>query len=117
MKAKGLSKIATGRLAKVMVFKGRKEKTSGGIKAEGLMVNKRGKVVSKRASAAGKRRYRNVEGWVEAFMAARAALHVRGFVAINGKTLQGKALYVKAKTIRAGLGAAGAAPELGVSAQ
>merc|ERR1719253_1778182 len=108
MKAKRVSKIATGRYAKVMVFKGKKEKTSGGIKADGLMINKRGKVVSKRASAAGKRKYGKIEGWVEAFMAAREALHVKGFVAMNGKTLQGKALYVKTKALRASTGGADA---------
>jgi len=34
-------------------------------------------------------------------MEAREALHTKGFVAINGQTLHGKALYVKAKAIRA----------------
>jgi len=63
------------------------------------MRNKRGKIVSKRQSALGKQRYRLIEHWTEACMAAREALHTKGFVAINGKTLQGKALYVKAKSI------------------
>jgi len=114
MKAKGFSKIATGRFAKVMVFRGKKERTAGGLKADALMINKRGKVVSKRQSAVGKRRYSKIEGWVEALMAAREALHVKGFVAVNGKTLQGKALYVKTKALRAG---AGAAPEPDAQAQ
>merc|ERR1711903_272595 len=60
--------------------------------------NKRGKVVSKRQSAAGKRRYGNIKAWTQAFMAARKALHVQGFHAVNGKSLQGKALYFKAKS-------------------
>merc|ERR1740123_185582 len=92
--------IARGRFAKALVLRGKYQKTSGGIKAEGLMRNKRGKVVSKRQSARGKIMYKNIEGWVEAFMAARAALHCTGFVAINGKTLQGKALYIKSKAMR-----------------
>merc|ERR1719150_604752 len=50
-----------------------------------------------RASANGKMRFRRIEDWVESVMEARRALHVTGFVAINGKTLQGKALYVKSK--------------------
>merc|ERR1719487_193284 len=50
--------------------------------------------------AKGKRMYKNVESWVECVMEARDALHCKGFVAINGKTLQGKALYVKAKALR-----------------
>merc|ERR1712146_263468 len=69
-----------------------------GLKADDLMKNKRGKVVSKRANALGKRRYHQVEDWVESVMEAREALHVKGFLAINGKSLQGKALYVKARS-------------------
>merc|ERR1719188_435850 len=101
MKAKRVSKVATGRMAKALVLKGTREKTIGGLKMDMLMRNKRGKVVSKKAAAAGKRKYKNIEGWVEAHVAAREALHVRGFVAINGKTLQGKALYAKAKALMA----------------
>merc|ERR1712151_676843 len=100
MKAKRVSKIATGRLAKCMVFKGRKEKTSGGLRKDSLMKNKRGKIVSKKASANGKTCYRQIEAWVEAVMEARDALHTKGFVAINGKSLHGQALYAKAKTIQ-----------------
>merc|ERR1711941_112712 len=99
MKAKKTSKIAKGRMAKAMVMRGSKLKTSGGLTKDALVRNKRGKIVSKRMAAAGKRRYQQIEPWVEAIMAAREALHTRGFVAINGKTLQGKALYVKAKSI------------------
>merc|ERR1719409_758956 len=101
MKAKRVSKIAKGRNARAVVLRGSKEKTVGGLRREALTKNRRGKVVSKRASANGKRRYAQIADWVEAHMAARAALHVTGFVAINGKTLQGKALYAKAKALRA----------------
>mmetsp|Transcript_124078 Transcript_124078/g.247154 ORF Transcript_124078/g.247154 Transcript_124078/m.247154 type:complete len:129 (+) Transcript_124078:84-470(+) len=100
MKAARLRKIARGRLAKAQVLAGKYEKTVGGIRAEGLMRNKRGKVVSKRQSARGKLAYKNVEDWTEALMAARAALHCVGFVAINGQSLQGKALYIKSKALR-----------------
>merc|ERR1719329_1449393 len=101
MKAKRVSKVAKGRFAKALVLKGTKEKTVGGLKSDDLMTNKRGKVVSKRANALGKRRYHQVEDWVESVMEAREALHVKGFLAINGKSLQGKALYVKARSLRA----------------
>merc|ERR1719421_1756996 len=94
MKAKRISKVAHGRFARSMVLRGTKEKTSGGLTSQMLMKNKRGKIVSKRASANGKRRFRNIESWVEALMSARKALQVNGFVSINGKSLQGKALYV-----------------------
>merc|ERR550539_2288145 len=84
-----------------LVFRGSKLKTTGGLKQDDLMKNKRGKIVSKRASAHGKRLFRYVEDWVESVMEARSALHVSGFLAINGKSLQGKALYVKARSLRA----------------
>jgi len=32
-------------------------------------------------------------------MAARKALQIQGFVAINGKSAEGKALYAKAKSL------------------
>mmetsp|Transcript_59357 Transcript_59357/g.165750 ORF Transcript_59357/g.165750 Transcript_59357/m.165750 type:complete len:158 (-) Transcript_59357:122-595(-) len=99
MKAKRVATVARGRYAKALVLRGSKKKTTGGLTQEALMRNKRGKVVSKRASAAGKRAYRRIENWVEALMHAREALHVRGFVAINGRSLQGKALYVKTKAL------------------
>merc|ERR1719428_770766 len=102
MKRKAISKTAKGRLAKALVLRGSKEKTTGGLKKDDLIKNKRGKVVSKRQSALGKRRFTNIEAWVEAHMSARKALQVTGFCAINGKTLKGKAVYVKAKAILAG---------------
>eukprot|EP00929_Paragymnodinium_shiwhaense_P068245 TRINITY_DN342_c0_g1_i1.p1 TRINITY_DN342_c0_g1~~TRINITY_DN342_c0_g1_i1.p1 ORF type:complete len:194 (-),score=76.46 TRINITY_DN342_c0_g1_i1:267-794(-) len=99
MKAKRAPKVARGKLAKALVLKGTREKTASGLKAESLMKNKRGKVVSKRKSANGKRAYKRIETWVESVVEARKALHMNGFVAINGKTLQGKALYVKSKAL------------------
>merc|ERR550514_1220120 len=100
MKKKKVSKIARGRMAKAMVFRGSKEKTVGGLTRDSLMKNKRGKIVSKRNNAKGKRAFKNVETWVEAFVQAREMLRVEGFHAINGKTLQGKALYYKTKALR-----------------
>merc|ERR1711865_966980 len=101
MKSKSMSKIAKGRYAKSVVLRGGKEKTVGGLTKELLMKNKRGKVVSKRAAAQGKKAYRNIQDWVSSVVAARKALQVTGFVAVNGKSLQGKALYVKSKALRA----------------
>merc|ERR1711988_1147829 len=95
MKAKRVSKVAKGRLAKAMVLAGKKEKTAGGLTQDSLMKNKRGKIVSKRKSASGKRSYKRIESWVESVVGARKALNVTGFVAINGSSLRGKALYVK----------------------
>merc|ERR1719343_980949 len=100
-KSKKVSIIAKGRYAKATVLKGNKTKTVGGLTREQLMKNKRGKVVSKKAAAQGKRAFRNIQDWVSSVVAARKALQVSGFVAINGKSLQGKALYVKSKALSA----------------
>eukprot|EP00927_Polykrikos_kofoidii_P045736 TRINITY_DN3981_c0_g1_i1.p1 TRINITY_DN3981_c0_g1~~TRINITY_DN3981_c0_g1_i1.p1 ORF type:complete len:178 (+),score=31.12 TRINITY_DN3981_c0_g1_i1:69-536(+) len=98
-KTKRVSKVARGRLARSLVLRGAKEKTVGGLTSKDLVKNKAGKVVSKRLSAVGRIRYRNIESWHKSFMEARRAMNVQGFVAINGKTLQGKALYVKSKAL------------------
>ena len=89
-KAKRVSKIAKGRMRKVMVFKGRKEKTSGGLTKDKLKKNKHGRVVSKAASA---RANKQLGGWLAAVAKARKALGCKGFVAIK----KGSALYNKAK--------------------
>merc|ERR1719148_358626 len=99
MKAKRVSKIARGRMAKVLVLRGRKERTVGGLRQDALIKNFRGKVVSKRASAHGKRMYRHIEPWSISVTQARQSLHVTGFVAVNGRSLAGKALYVKSKAL------------------
>ena len=88
MKKKSVSKIAKGRLAKVMVFRGSKAKTVGGMTAKDLTKNKHGKVVSKKKSALSKK-----SPWIAAVTKARKALGVKGFVAVK----KGSALYNKAK--------------------
>ena len=88
MKKKSVSKIAKGRLAKVLVFRGTKEKTVGGMTASSLTKNKSGKVVSKKKSAMGKK-----NSWMIACQKARKALKITGFVPIK----KGSELYKKAK--------------------
>merc|ERR1711964_355997 len=96
MKKKVVIKIATGRFAKAVVLCGNKEKTSGGLKASDLIKNKRGKVVSKKQSAAAKRRYASSVGpWVRAVQKARAALKIKGFVPVK----MGSPLYIKTKVL------------------
>merc|ERR1712159_665603 len=112
MKSKRVSKIAKGRFAKAVVLRGGKEKTVGGLTKDLLMRNKRGKVVSKRANASGKKAFQNIQDWVSSVVAARKALQVTGFVAVNGKSLQGKALYVKSKALRESRRAGGAQPAI-----
>merc|ERR1712183_481361 len=98
-KVKRVSKIARGSQARSQVLKGRKEKTASGLTKEKLTKNKRGKIVSKKASANGKKAYGKIKAWTQAVQAARKALNITGFCLVNGNTAQGKALYKKAKEI------------------
>merc|ERR1719222_1198523 len=86
-------KVASGRLAKAMVLRGSREKTSGGLKSKDIMKNKYGKCVSKKASARGR-----ANPWSKAIQGARKALGIKGFVPINSGP-EGKALYAKAKVL------------------
>merc|ERR1712046_535593 len=88
MKKKTVSKIARGRMAKVLVFRGSKAKTIGGLTASSLTKNKHGRVVSKKQSAQGKK-----NTWMIAVQKARKALKLKGFVAVK----KGTELYKKAK--------------------
>merc|ERR550532_1102278 len=91
MKAARRSKVAKGRFAKSLVLRGMggKEKTSSGLRKEDLMRNKRGKVVSKKASSRGRLSFNRISKWTAAVVAARKALAMTGFVAINGKSREG----------------------------
>merc|ERR1712219_98738 len=55
MKKKHVSKIARGSFSKVLVLRGSKEKTIGGLSAKDLIKNKRGRVVSKKQLARGQK--------------------------------------------------------------
>merc|ERR1719413_139483 len=98
MKTKRVSKVAKGSHAKAMVFRGSKVKTSGGLKKDGLTKNKHGKVVSKKASANGRRAFQHIRRWNQCVVKARKELNIKGFCAVNGRG-QGKALYAKAKAL------------------
>merc|ERR1712107_231970 len=97
-KVKTVSKVAKGRGAMARVFRGVKERTSGGLTKDKLTKNKRGKVVSKARSACSKKNFAKspLKKWAEATKAARKALGLTGFVPVGGKTAAGKALYAKA---------------------
>merc|ERR1711943_45283 len=103
MKAMRASKrrtiIARGIMAKSVVFRGSKEKTTSGLTKSMLHKNKKGKIVSKKQTAAGKKAYAKIAPWTKACTQAKKALNITGFVLINGKTSQGKALYAKAKSL------------------
>merc|ERR1711918_59841 len=92
---KTVSKIAKGKLAKLVVFNGTKEKTMSGLKKSDLTKSKSGKIVSKKQSAYGKKAYAHIKGWTVAVQKARKALGVKGFVAVK----KGTALYKKAKEL------------------
>merc|ERR1719235_2285884 len=93
MKKKSVSKIAKGKMAKSVVFRGSKAKTVSGLTKSDLVQNKRGKIVSKKLLAHGKKAYANIKGWTAAVQKARKALNVKGFVAVK----KGTPLYKKAK--------------------
>merc|ERR1712190_206152 len=93
-KVKKVSKVARGRGAKAAVLKGKKEKTVGGLTAASLTKNKAGKVVSKKASAFGKK-----SKWCAAVKQARAELKIKGFCVCGGSSAQGKALLAKTRSI------------------
>merc|ERR1719221_1072005 len=96
MKAKKVSKVAKGKLMRSAVFSGTKEKTYTGLKKSDLVKSKSsGKVVSKKASTAGKKAYANIKAWTVAVQKARKDLGLKGFVAVK----KGSALYKAAKTI------------------
>merc|ERR1712061_776578 len=86
--------------AKAAVFSGKKAKTGTGLTKDKLMKSKSGKIVSKAKSQAAKKRYASGIGrWNAACTAAKKALGIKGFVAIGGKSAQGKALHAKAKSL------------------
>jgi hypothetical protein len=74
-----------------VVFSGSKVKTASGLTKADLTKSKTGKIVSKKASAAGKKAYKNISGWNKAVQQARKALGVKGFAAVGGKSSVGKA--------------------------
>jgi len=101
MKVKKVSVIASGKYARAAVFNGKKAKTVGGLTKATLTKSKSGKIVSKAASARGKRMFAQsaLKKWSVAFQQARKALGIKGFCAVGGKTAEGKALHAKVKAI------------------
>merc|ERR1712161_32879 len=103
MKKKAMKKsiIATGKLAKAMVLRGFKEKTSGGLKKDSLRKNKSGKIVSKNMSDRGRKNYAGsaLQQWAKACQVARKDLGLKGFQPVGGKTATGRALYAKTKAL------------------
>merc|ERR1740123_1189409 len=95
------SKIARGKMARSVVFRGSKEKTGGGLTKDQLTRNKNGRIASKAKSALSKKNFATsaLKKWMDAVKLARKQLNITGFCAVNGKTARGKALFAKAKSI------------------
>ncbi len=94
MKAmKRVSKLAKGRFAKSVVFRGTKASTTGGLEKSDLTRSKSGKIVSKKAAASSRKSFANIKGWLAAVQKARKTLGVKGYFAIK----KGTPLYKKAK--------------------
>merc|ERR1712139_352250 len=82
--------------SKSRVLKGQKLKTKGGLRADDLMKNKDGKVVSKKAHIAGQKAFeKNLKNWVDAVKRARTELSLTGFVPIK----KGSEFYDRAKAL------------------
>merc|ERR1719335_957919 len=81
------------------VFKGVIARSKGGLKKEALMKTKTGRIVSKKASANGKKAYKRIAKWNAAVQKARKALNIKGFQAVGGKSAKGQALLKKARSL------------------
>ena len=84
MRKKAMKKTAKAYKTKAgalrAVFTGKIMKSKGGLKKEALYKNKNGRIVSKKASAKGKK-----SKWILAVTKARSALKVKGFAPVGGK--------------------------------
>merc|ERR1719266_499431 len=88
-------KMQTGSMRKV--WNGTAKWTKGGLTKGDLMLNKRGKVVSKKQFKKGQALQKK-SGWMTAVMKARKELNITGFCLMN-RGAQGVALYKKAKEL------------------
>merc|ERR1719510_898633 len=88
-------KMQTGSYRKV--WNGTAKFTKGGLVKDDLMLNKKGKVVSKKMFKSGQRLMKK-SGWMTAIMQARKELGITGFCTVN-RGAQGVALYKRAKEL------------------
>merc|ERR1711865_1261954 len=94
MKAMKKAMKTSRKMAKAVAFRGGNTHGGTSLKKGDLFKNKRGKIVSRKASAASKKRFASGLGkWVAACTKARKELGLKGFVAIK----KGSAFYKKAK--------------------
>lgn len=95
------SKVARGRGAKARVYRGKKHHTSGGLTKSDLKKNKRGKVVSAKASARASRSKgaKVISAWGKAVKTARKQLGIKGFCPVGGKSQRGQKLLKAVRSI------------------
>ena len=79
--------------SKRQVWNGSRQKTMSSLTKSDFMLNKNGKLVSKKQHAHGRRAFKNIRGWTQAVSKARKALGITGFCAVK----KGTALYKKAR--------------------
>merc|ERR1719193_432470 len=84
------------------VFHGKKQFTRGGLTKKDLIINARGKVVSKKMSANAKKKNVKAMLWCTSVKQARKELKIVGFIKIN-RGEKGVKLYKRAKKIFADL--------------
>ena len=90
------------RREKTRVFKGVAKRTTKGLTKTNLCTSSSGKVVSVKAHEHGVDIYkRNLQPFQDAVKAAKKELQLTGFVAVGGKTPQGKKLGKRAREIHA----------------
>merc|ERR1711972_1111769 len=78
-KAMKVSKIAKGKRARASVFRGTKVKTASGLAKSDMMKSKSGKIVSRKASAASKKKFATsaLKKWCDACKKARKELGIK----------------------------------------
>merc|ERR1719324_404253 len=96
MKAKKVrsSIIARGKRARALVLSGKKQKTTKGLRAEDLMRNRWGRIVSRKVSAKSQE-----NAWILATKRARASLGITGFCAVGGSSDMGKQLLAEVRSV------------------
>jgi len=72
--------------------------TKGGLMKKDLMVNSRGRLVSKKSCSRAKNNSSHIKKWVASLKTARKEMGITGFCIIN-RGAQGTALYKRAKEL------------------
>jgi hypothetical protein len=68
------------------VWNGSKLYTKGGLMKKDLKENKNGKIVSRKSSSMGKKRFKGLKKWCQATAQARKELGIKGFKAVKKGT-------------------------------